>query len=504
MLEASADAVRQRLAALKPSNILGATMPENSVEILKDAAIPLDESKDAADVLLRHIPEEAEWVLIGETSHGNHECFQLRSDLTKLLIEQRGFSAVATEADFPDAFRVNLWAQGLSARDSTAEEALSDFTRFPTWMWRNREVVHFLQWLHAHNAGVAQDQKRERNVGFYGMDIYSLAASTDAVIKYLEEVDPDAAQRAHKRYGCFDKFGADAISYAFSLAKGNSSCEADAVGALVDLLEEVGKRKHEVQGKLAEEEAAFAAVSNARIVKAAESYYRSMFFASELTWNIRDKHMAETAGLVAEHLRSRDANPKVVVWAHNSHVGDARDTCMGRRRGEVNLGQLLREKYGEDKVFNVGQIGYHGQVAAADEWGADVKIMDLTTPIDGSHEAVLHEVGIPTFGLNMRDASPELSAVFKQSRLQRSVGVIYQRSDPEIEKSSHYFTSWLERQFDLLVFRTSSSAITPLEGDTTGKEGDLNGGEDGEQEDGKQDGKQKKAGGGPGTFPFGE
>jgi erythromycin esterase-like protein len=465
---------------------------EDSIAVLRAAAVPLEGVDDAAAVL-EQIPESADFVLLGEASHGTHEFYQLRGDVTKLLIQERGFNAVATEADFPDAQRANMWVQHLSDRDNTADEALSEFTRFPTWMWRNREVVSFLGWLHAHNATIPADEEVQRKVGFQGLDIYSLAASSDSVIKFLEEMDPAAAQRARGRYGCFDKYGADAISYAFSLAKGSTGCEADAIGQLVDMLEQVGQRVQDADGSLESLEKGFAAVANARVVKGAEEYYRSMFFAEDLTWNVRDTHMTETATHLHEYLSTQRKiqRPKIAIWAHNSHLGDARSTCMGRRRGEVNLGQLLREKYGEDRVYIVGQMAYSGTVSAAPQWNAPVEKMDLRPAAEGSHEALLHQAGLPAFCLDLRNAPKALAATLEYSRLQRSVGVIYCNTDADQELKSHYFTAWLRRQFDLLVFRDTSSATEPIEdgAQQNGAEQNDVQQEDAQEEDGEIDGK---------------
>src|SRR5882762_112517 len=301
------------------------------VEAVREAAHPLSAAREDYDPLM-DLVEGARFVLLGEASHGTHEFYRERARITKRLIEEKGFMAVGVEADWPDAYRVNRFVRGES-EDVDAQEALADFRRFPTWMWRNTEVVEFVEWLRAHNDGLSPDATK---VGFYGLDLYSLRASMKAVLRYLEKVDPDAAQQARARYACFDHFGEDAQEYGFVAGTGLAkSCEEEVVSQLVELQRRAMEYARR-DGRVAEDEL-FYAEQNARLVKNAEEYYRSMFLEEVSSWNLRDRHMVETLEALVAHLGRRGGQAKVVVWAHNSHLGDARATAMGQR-GELNIG----------------------------------------------------------------------------------------------------------------------------------------------------------------------
>ncbi|WP_349238603.1 erythromycin esterase family protein [Bosea sp. F3-2] len=304
---------------------------------------------------------EARFVLLGEASHGTHEFYEERARITHRLIEEKGFTAVAVEADWPDAYRVNRYAQ-ITSEDLDAGEALSDFRRFPTWMWRNKVVVDFIEWLRRHNEVLVGNETR---AGFYGLDLYALHGSMKAVLRYLDKVDPTAAETARQRYACFDHFGPDPQSYGFIAGNEVEKSWQDAVVAqLVEMLKRRAVGAQPQEG--ADEDDLFAAQQNARLVKNAEAYYRAMFLAPESTWNLRDRHMAETFEALAAHLGRGARAPKIVVWAHNSHLGDARATERSRI-GEINLGQLVREAH-EHEAFLVGFTTYRGTVTAASEW----------------------------------------------------------------------------------------------------------------------------------------
>jgi erythromycin esterase-like protein len=349
---------------------------------VRKAARPLTGAAGDYDPLMDLIGD-ARFVLLGEASHGTHEFYRERAQVTKRLIEEKGFTAVAVEADWPDAYRINRYVRG-AGDDVDAEEALSDFRRFPRWMWRNTDVVEFVEWLRAHNNALSQSAGK---TGFYGLDLYSLHASMKAVIQYLERVDPDAAKRARARYACFDHFGPDPQVYGFIAASDRSkSCRDEVVSQLVELRRraaEYGRR----DGGIAEDEL-FYAEQNARLVKNAEEYYRSMFFEEVSSWNLRDSHMVETLDALAAHLGRQDGQAKIVVWAHNSHLGDARATEMGQR-GELNIGQLVREKYGRDAVL-VGFTTHHGTVTAASDWGGVAERKRVRPALPGSCEALFH------------------------------------------------------------------------------------------------------------------
>lgn len=307
------------------------------LQSVRKAVHPLIGEHEDYEPLLELIGD-ARFVLLGEASHGTHEFYRERAQITKRLIKEKAFSAVAVEADWPDAYRVNTYVRG-DAKNADSVEALSGFQRFPTWMWRNADVLDFIGWLRAYNEGIAASSKK---VGFYGLDLYSLYSSIEAVLGYLDKIDPEASRRARYRYSCFEHFGRDTESYAYATSSGIAeSCKDEAVQQLIELQRRAADYAHR-DGRVAEDEF-FHAEQNARLVKNAEQYYRSMFDGSISSWNLRDRHMAETLDALTAHLE-RPARPaKIVVWEHNSHLGDAPATEMGRK-GELNVGQLVREK----------------------------------------------------------------------------------------------------------------------------------------------------------------
>jgi erythromycin esterase-like protein/predicted phosphoribosyltransferase len=395
---------------------------------------------------------DARFVLLGEASHGTHEFYRERAQITKRLIEEKGFTAVAVEADWPDAYRVNRYVRGVND-DFDAIEALADFRRFPTWMWRNTDVVEFIEWLRAHNDGLAQDATK---VGFYGLDLYSLRASMKAVLQFLEKVDPEAAKRARERYACFDQFGEDTQVYGFVAGTGiTKSCEEEVVSQLVELQRRAAEYARR-DGRIAEDEV-FYAEQNARLVKNAEAYYRSMFLEEVSSWNLRDRHMVETLEALLAHLERRRGRARIAVWAHNSHLGDARATEMSRR-GELNVGQLVREKYGQGAV-GIGFTTHHGTVTAASEWDAPAERKRVRPALAGSYEALFHAARPGRFLLTWRDGDPATEGL-RESRLERAIGVIYR---PETERMSHYFGARLPDQFDAVLHFDETRAVEPLE-----------------------------------------
>ena len=392
------------------------------------------------------------FVLIGEASHGTHDFYRVRAEITKRLIREFGFTALAVEADWPDAFRVNRYVRAQSD-DPNADEALGGFTRFPQWMWRNADVLDFVGWLRAHNDTRPQGAPR---VGFYGLDLYSMHASMAHVLSYLDVVDAEAATRARHRYACFDHFGEDPQEYGFAVSRGMSeSCEHEVVEQLVDM-QRAASGWVSRDGRLGAD-AHFFAQQNARLVRNAEAYYRAMFRGGAASWNVRDRHMAETLRTLADHLRATEHKPaRLVVWAHNSHLGNAAATEM-TRHGEVNLGQLVRHDYGSDALL-VGFSTYEGTVTAASDWGAPAQRMAVRPALPGSYEAVLHDAGAQLL-LDLRQ-SAELRRVLDAPRLQRAIGVIYR---PQTERISHYFETRLPEQFDVLLHYDSTRALEPLE-----------------------------------------
>ena len=427
--------------------------PGDSQEALPEAigrvAVPLNGDASDYDRLLDAIGE-ARLVLIGEATHGTEEFYRQRAVITQRLIEERGFHAVAAEADWPDAFRINRYVRDTSD-DRSAVDALDNFRRFPQWMWRNTVVQDFVEWLREHNT--QQSDSRDR-AGFYGLDLYSLNASVQAVIEYLDGIDPEAAARARARYGCFDHFADDAHAYGYATSLGDAeSCEDDVVNQLLEIQRQAAELAMR-DGHVAED-AFFSAEQNARLVRNAEKYYRSMFRGRVSSWNLRDSHMADTLDDLLEHLTERHGEPaKVVVWAHNSHLGDARATQMGSA-GEHNLGQLARERH-EGDVFLIGQTTHHGTVTAASDWDAPGERKRVRPGLDGSYEALFHAVEHDAFLLSLRDADARIN----EHRLERAIGVIYR---PESERVSHYFHARLADQFDAVLHIDETTALEPLE-----------------------------------------
>ncbi len=394
---------------------------------------------------------DARFVLIGEGTHGTHDFYRERARLTRRLIEEHGFSAVAIEADWPDAYRVNRYVRG-GAEDGDAEEALRGFRRFPTWMWRNAEVLDFVGWLRAHNDRLAPSARR---VGFYGLDLYSMYASIDAVTGYLDEIDPPAALRARRRYACLEEFGREGQSYGYAAGLGVSPvCRESVLRQLLEI--QRAAAAYARRDGLAAEDEFFYAEENARLVASAEEYYRTMFSGRASSWNLRDWHMADTLDRLTAHLDRHDGGTRVVVWAHNSHVGDARRTDMAAR-GEVNLGQLARQRHHGDSVL-IGMTTYTGTVTAAAEWDAPAERRGVRPALAGSYEALLHDAGPGRFTLRLDRG--EASRELRHPLLERAIGVIYR---PETERASHYFCARLACQFDAVVHLDETRAVEPLE-----------------------------------------
>jgi len=428
-----------------------ATPDATLLDVVRNAAHPLTGAAGDYDPLMELIGD-ARFVLLGEASHGTHEFYRERAQITKRLIKEKGFTAVAVEADWPDAYRVNRYVRNASD-DVDAQEALSDFRRFPRWMWRNVDVVELVEWLRAYNDALSPGARR---TGFYGLDLYSLHASMKAVMQYLERVDPEAAKRARARYACFDHFGPDPQVYGLIAATDRSkSCRDEVVGQLVELQ---GRATNYARrdGPTAEDEL-FYAEQNARLVKDAEEYYRSMFFEEVSSWNLRDGHMVETLDALVAQLGRQDGPAKIVVWAHNSHLGDARATEMGQR-GELNIGQLVREKHGRDAVL-VGCTTHHGTVTAASEWGGVAERKHVRPALQGSCEALFHTALAARFLLTWR-INGAVSDALRDPRLERAIGVIYR---PETERISHYFPARLPDQFDAVLHFDETRAVEPLE-----------------------------------------
>jgi erythromycin esterase-like protein len=426
-----------------------------TIEAVRAAARPLLGQPGDHDPLLELVGD-ARFVLLGEASHGTHEFYRERARITARLIAEKGFDAVAIEGDWPDAYRVNRFVRQLGD-DPFAIDALAGFRRFPTWMWRNTDVVDFLDWQRGFNATRAPAAR----TGFYGLDLYSLNGSMEAVLRYLEQADPAAAQRARERYACFDRFDEGTQVYGLMVGLGTAeSCERQVIEMLVELRRRAAEatRVSSADGS-DDDDDAFNAEQNARLVKNAEQYYRTMYLSDVSSWNLRDRHMVETLGALERHLgRQRGRPAKIVVWAHNSHLGDARATEMGQRRGELNVGQLVREQHGREALL-VGFTTAHGSVTAASDWGGPAERKRVMPARPDSYEAVLQATGLQRFMLPLRDAGAHTRALHAP-RLERAIGVIYR---PETERQSHYFQARLAEQFDALLHFDETRAAEPLE-----------------------------------------
>jgi erythromycin esterase-like protein len=423
---------------------------ERKTDNLARAAHVLTHAEDQYDPLLDMIGN-ARLVLLGEASHGTHEFYRERAQITKRLIQEKNFHAVAVEADFPDAYRVNRYVRGQSD-DETSVDALAGFQRFPQWMWRNADVVDFVGWLRDYNDLIAHPEER---VGFYGLDLYSLYSSIEAVLSYLDKVDPQAARQARNRYACLEHFGTDPQTYGYmAYLNVDASCEQEVLKELTEL-RNAAPRYLSLDGRVAEDELFFAE-QNARLVRNAEQYYRSMFLGHVLSWNLRDRHMVETLNALLGHLDKRVGRSKIVVWEHNSHLGDARATEMGVR-GEFNVGQLVRERYLRDAVL-VGFTTFHGTVTAASDWDAPAERKRVRPALPESYENLFHQLDLPRAFFNLRDT--ETADQLRRERLERAIGVIYR---PDTERASHYFRARLPAQFDAVLHFDETRAVEPLE-----------------------------------------
>lgn len=403
---------------------------------------PFDTLEDAnLDGLIERLGD-ARVVLLGESTHGTSEFYRFRAAISRRLIEEKGFNIVAVEADWPDAAQIDRYVRHM---ESTPSEWAA-FARFPTWMWRNVEMREFVDWLHEHNQPLELDER----AGFYGLDLYSLFSSVRAVLDYLDDVDPDLAAMARSRYGCLSPWEADPAAYGHAALTGKyEACEQE----VAEILAELHKRR---QDYMHDNGARFLdAAQNAALVANAERYYRKMYYGSSVSWNLRDQHMFDTLNRILE---AHGEHAKAIVWAHNSHIGDASATEMSAR-GEFNIGQLCQEAFG-DESRRVGFGTDNGTVAAASNWDGPMQVMQLRPAHEQSYERLFHLTEQPGLILSLgAHQNAELVEVLGQRRLERAIGVIYR---PETELSSHYFEAELPRQFDEYVWIDSTTAVTPL------------------------------------------
>ena len=422
---------------------MDAPVRERVSDLVARAAEPLPEIEDAAFAAAFDRFGGARVVLLGEASHGTSEFYRARAAITRRLIEHHGFTLVAVEADWPDAAAIDRMVRG----KPEPPEAGPPFQRFPTWMWRNAEFGRFAGWLREHN------RQAGRMVSFHGLDLYNMNASIAAVIGYLDRTDPDAAADARRRYACLKPWKEEPAIYGrIALSEGYGRCEEGVIAMLRDVF---AKEPVYVDG---DPDSFLDAAQNARLVANAEAYYRAMYHGSAASWNLRDEHMADTLDLL---LRWKGPQAKAVVWAHNSHIGDARFTDMGETREELNLGQLVREAHGGAARL-IGFGTHDGTVAAADDWDAPMKIKQVNPSRPDSYERVMHDSGIERFLLDFReDEHPEARAALMEQRLERYIGVIYR---PDTERWSHYSEATLPKQYDAFVWFDRTQAVTALPG----------------------------------------
>jgi erythromycin esterase-like protein len=414
--------------------------------VIADAAEPLPDIDDPAFGAMFDRFGDARVVLLGEASHGTSEFYRARAAISRRLIERHGFNIVAVEADWPDAATIDRYVRNRGPRQGEFRA----FERFPIWMWRNTDVDAFIRWLRGHN----EERPYERMCGFYGLDLYNLGGSIEAVIDFLEHEDPHLARLAHRRYGCLEPWAEEPQLYGRNaLLEGYARCEVGVVEMLKDLLQ---KR---IDCFAPECDEWLDAAANARLVKDAEAYYRVMYRGSAESWNLRDTHMFDTLNMIL------DAKPgsKAIVWAHNSHIGNAAYTDMGLNRGELNIGQLAKEKW-DARARLIGFGTHAGTVAAADDWGEPMKIKQVRQSLPESYERMSHDSGVARFLLDLREGEVgrEVREALTEPRLERFIGVIYR---PDTERWSHYSEAILPRQFDAWVWFDETTAVTPLPGE---------------------------------------
>lgn len=426
------------------NHVPGTSRKQTLPEMIAEAAEALPAFDDPAFGRLFDRFADRRVVLLGEASHGTSEFYQARAAITRHLIEQHGFTIVAVEADWPDAATVDRYVRHRPARE-TAEPP---FQRFPTWMWRNTDIAALIEWMHARNERVGDMKAR---AGFYGLDIYNMSGSIAAVLDYLDRVDPEAAKVARERYGCLTPWQKNPATYGrATLSRGYAECEEAVIEQCRELLAKRLDYAAEDRDNFLD------AAQNARLVASAERYYRIMYYGGAESWNLRDTHMFET---LENLLEAKGPRAKAIVWAHNSHIGDARHTDMGQSRDELNIGQLCREKFGRDAAL-IGFGTHTGTVAAATDWDGDMEVKRVLPSRRDSYERLCHDSGKERFLLDLSPGRHEvLRRRLSEPRLERFIGVIYR---PDTELWSHYSQAVLPEQFDAYVWFDETQAVTPL------------------------------------------
>jgi erythromycin esterase len=430
---------------------------------MKRGSQELENSVDLNPLLEQIENNNVPYVLLGEASHGTSEFYSWRSEITKRLIKESGFSFMAVEGDWPDCYNVNRYIKGISGSGKSAYDVLYSFNRWPTWMWANREIVNLIEWLREYNKNLSEEQR----VGFYGLDVYSLWESMEAVIRYLRKIDPEAVKTAIEAYRCFEPYGKSVEDYARATAFVPDSCEDEIIDMLVHLH---GKANQYNSDGLASREGYFNAEQNAIVAKNAELYYRKMMQGGTATWNIRDTHMMDTLKRLMEF---HGKQAKSIVWAHNTHVGDARYTDMVEAK-MVNIGQLVRKHAGDNNALLIGFGTYQGTVIAAKEWGENMERMHVPPAVEGSWDRLIHELSegrnslliFRDYSLGEYNRKQQLMVEEEKEDLgntikrgQRAIGVVY---NPKYEKYGNYVPTDLTRRYDALLFIDNTHALHPL------------------------------------------
>ncbi|HCS64821.1 MAG TPA: erythromycin esterase [Cellvibrio sp.] len=418
------------------------------VSLVQKSAHKLEKSAEDYSSLV-NLCANKPFILLGEATHGTQEFYQARCEITKQLILHHGLNLIAIEGDWPSAYRVNRYVH-MQGTDTNANEALSDFKRFPLWMWRNTVVLEFVEWLRKYNENVPS----AKQVGFYGLDMYSLYESVAAVLEYLDQVDPEAGLKAREYYSCLDHIGNRGhYGYAFESTH-QSSCKNDVIRVLVNLRERSLVYVNERDAMSEDEQ--FQAEQNARLIQSAEGYYRQMLDSRVNTWNLRDSHMFETLDNLYHYVSNRLKSPaKIAVWEHNSHIGDARATYM-RSIGQHNVGQLVRQDYGDDCKL-IGFTTWSGTVTAASNWDGPAERKTVRKSLPNSIEDIFHRTHLDRFLLPMRG---NIARAFQELYIERAIGVLYL---PQSERTSHYFPCRLAIQFDAILHFDETTAIEPLD-----------------------------------------
>lgn len=412
------------------------------IELIKRTSSPLENSEDL-DPLIDYIGD-AKYVLLGEASHGTHEYYVWRAKITQRLIQEKGFSFVGVEGDWPDCYRLNRFAKGYLNSEKDVYDVLDKFNRWPTWMWANWEIAAFIDWLKVFNENLPADKR----IGFYGLDVYSFRESMNSIIQYLEKNDPEALKVAKKAMECFEPYGDnEGQSYARASALVPELCEKEVVNLLAEIINKAENYNSDAENVMSTEQ-------NAHIARDAEKYYRAMIKRGPASWNIRDRHMVSTIDRLMKY-HGNDA--KTIVWEHNTHIGDARATDMASE-GMVNVGQLLREQYSKEGVVAVGFGSYKGSVIAGRNWGDEMRKIKVPEAIEGSWENIFHQACKGENRMLLFDKIKEEQCIAPPID-HRAIGVVY---NPEHERFGNYVPSILPKRYDAFIFLDETTALHPI------------------------------------------